>query len=72
MQLQVCNDAAAAKAEAHGLRVVMNRCPKMEYGKLSGEWNWVGGNTGVISSRRQTLHQNGRFQSLGIGTKKGY
>lgn len=47
MQLQVRNDAAAAKAEAAGLRVVMNRCPKMEYGKLSGEWGWVGGDPGV-------------------------
>ena len=70
MQLQVRNDAAAAKAEAAGLRVVMNRCPKMEYGKLSGEWGWVGGNAGVISSRRQQLHESGRMQSLGIGPRK--
>jgi uncharacterized protein len=69
MQLQVRNDAAAAKAEAAGLEVVMDRCPKMEYGKLSGEWAWVGGNAGVISSRRQSLHENGKFQSLGIGKK---
>lgn len=42
MQLQVRNDAAAAKAEDAGLRVVMNRCPKMEYGKTSSaEWGWV-------------------------------
>ena len=67
MQLMVRNDAAAAKAEAAGLKVVMNRCPKMEYGKLSGEWAWVGGNSGVISSKRQILHENGRLQSLGIG-----
>jgi uncharacterized protein len=70
MQLSVRNDAAAAKAEAAGLRVVMNRCPKMEYGKLSGEWGWVGGNSGVISSKRQSLHENGRMQSLGIGSKE--
>ena len=70
MQLQVRNDVAAAKAEAAGLRVVMNRCPKMEYGKLSGEWGWVGGNAGVISSRRQQLHESGRMQSLGIGPRK--
>ena len=69
MQLQVRNDAAAAKAEAAGLRVVMNRCPKMEYGKLSGEWGWVGGDPGFISSRRQQLHESGRVQSLGIGLK---
>jgi uncharacterized protein len=69
MQLQVRNDAAAANAEAAGLQVVMDRCPKMEYGKLSGEWAWVGGNAGVISSRRQSLHESGKFQSLGIGKK---
>ena len=69
MQLSVRNDAAAVKAEAAGLRVVMNRCPKMEYGKLSGEWGWVGGNSGVISSKRQSLHESGRMQSLGIGLK---
>jgi uncharacterized protein len=69
MQLGVRNDAAAAKAEAAGMTVVMNRCPKMEYGKLSGEWAWVGGNSGVISSKRQSLHENGRMQSLGLGQK---
>lgn len=67
MQLGVRNDAAAALAEAAGLQVVMNRCPKMEYGKLSGEWAWVGGNSGFISSKRQTLHESGKMQSLGIG-----
>ena len=69
MQLRVRNDEAAERAEAKGIRVVMNRCPKMEYGKLSGEWAWVGGNSGLISSRRQTLHHSGRIQSLGIGKK---
>lgn len=69
MQLEVRNDAAAALAEAAGLRVVMDRCPKMEYGKLSGEYAWVGGNAGVISSKRPILHASGRFQSLGIGDK---
>jgi uncharacterized protein len=67
MQLSVRNDEAAALAEAAGLRVVMNRCPKMEYGILSGEWGWVGGNSGVISSKRQSLHESGRLQSLGLG-----
>ena len=69
MQLSVRNDEAAAKAEAAGMRVVMNRCPKMEYGKLSGEWAWVGGDSGILSSRRQSLNENGRMQSLGIGKK---
>ncbi len=72
MQLSVRNDEAAAKAEAAGLQVVMNRCPKMEYGKLSGEWGWVGGDSGIISSRRQSLHESGKMQSLGLGPRKGY
>jgi len=70
MQLTVFNEEAAHKAEAQGIKVVMNRCPKMEYGKLCGEWNWVGGNSGMISSRRQTLHASGRIQSLGIADRK--
>ena len=72
MQLSVRNDEAASRAEAAGLRVVMNRCPKMEYGKLSGEWAWVGGDSGIISSRRQSLHESGKVQSLGLGPRKGY
>lgn len=68
MQLSVRNNEAAARAEAAGVKVVMNRCPKMEYGKLSGEYAWVGGNTGIISSRRQTLHKSGKMQSLGISS----
>lgn len=67
MQLSVRNDEAAARAEAAGLKVVMNRCPKMEYGKLSGEWAWVGGNSGILSSRRQSMHESGKMQSLGLG-----
>ena len=67
MQLTVRNDEAAKKAEAAGLKVVMDRCPKMEYGKLSGEWAWVGGASGIISSKKQTLHASGRMQSLGLG-----
>jgi hypothetical protein len=69
MQLSVRNDEAAAKAEAQGLKVVMNRCPKMEYGKLSGEWSWVGGNSGMISSKKQTLHASGKMQSLGLAPR---
>ncbi|HEX3217224.1 MAG TPA: CoA-binding protein [Aestuariivirgaceae bacterium] len=70
MQLSVRNDEAARLAEDRGIAVVMNRCPKMEYGKLSGEWAWVGGNPGLLSSRRQTRHASGRFQSLGIAPKR--
>ncbi len=70
MQLSVRDDAAAARAEAAGVQVVMNRCPKMEYGKLSGEWAWVGGDSGLVSSRRQSLHESGRMQSLGLGLRR--
>lgn len=69
MQLGVRNDAAAELAEADGIKVVMDRCPKMEFGKSSGEWAWVGGNSGQISSRRQVVNANGRMQSLGIAPK---
>jgi predicted CoA-binding protein len=52
MQLGVRNDAAAAKAEAAGLKVVMNRCPKIEYGRLSSEIGWIGVNSRTLSSKR--------------------
>lgn len=55
MQLGVRNDEAAAEAEAAGLAVVMNRCPKIEYGRLSGELGWAGVNTRVVSSRQPKL-----------------
>ena len=52
MQLGVRNDAAAARAEARGVKVVMNRCPKIEYGRLSGEIGWAGVNSRVLSARK--------------------
>jgi predicted CoA-binding protein len=64
MQLGVRNDEAAAKAEAAGLTVVMNRCPKIEYGRLSGEISWSGVNTRTISAKRPILRQG--FQKRGI------
>ena len=51
LQLGIRHDAAAAKAEAAGIEVVMNRCPKIEYGRLGGELGWYGVNSGIISSR---------------------
>lgn len=53
MQLGVRNDAAAQRAEAAGIKVVMNRCPKIEYSRLYGELSWGGFNSGVISSKRR-------------------
>lgn len=69
MQLGVRNDIAAAEAEAAGLQVVMNRCPKIEYGRLSGEIGWFGINTGIVSSKLPRLSPSG-IQSLSIPKRK--
>jgi predicted CoA-binding protein len=55
MQIGVINPEAAAKAEAAGLKVVMNRCPKIEYSRLHGELSWSGANSRIISSKRRKL-----------------
>jgi predicted CoA-binding protein len=67
MQLTVRNDEAAAKAEAAGVKVVMNRCPKIEYGRLSGEIGWNGVNSRVISSKKPIMRSG--FQSFGVRQK---
>ncbi|MGE0501983.1 MAG: CoA-binding protein [Rhizobiaceae bacterium] len=64
MQLTVRHDEAAAKAEAAGIKVVMNRCPKIEYGRLSGEIGWNGVNSRVLSSKKPLMRQG--FQSFGV------
>ena len=53
MQLGVRHDAAAAKAQAAGLTVIMDRCPKIEFGRLGGELSWSGVDSGVISAKRR-------------------
>lgn len=55
MQIGVRDDQAAARAERAGLRVVMNRCPKIEYGRLHSELGWGGIVSNIISSRRRRL-----------------
>lgn len=53
MQLGIVDAAAAARAERAGLKVVMDRCPKIEYARLNGEIGWQGINSRVITSRRR-------------------
>jgi predicted CoA-binding protein len=59
MQLGVRNDEAAKLAEDAGLKVVMNRCPKIEYGRLSGELSWAGVNSRRVSAKRPMLGAKG-------------
>ncbi|HZQ11521.1 MAG TPA: CoA-binding protein [Pseudolabrys sp.] len=66
MQLTIRNDEAAKLAEDAGLKVVMNRCPKIEYGRLSSEISWIGVNSRTLSSKRaQTLGKGVQRMSLG-------
>jgi predicted CoA-binding protein len=64
MQLGIRNDEAAALAEANGVKVVMNRCPKIEYGRLSSEIAWMGVNTRTISAKRAAV--TGGIQRLSL------
>jgi uncharacterized protein len=68
MQLGVRNDEAAALAEANGMKVVMNRCPKIEYGRLSSEIAWMGVNTRTLSSRKATI---GGIQRMSLNRTSG-
>jgi predicted CoA-binding protein len=70
MQLGIRNDDAAALAEAGGMKVVMNRCPKIEYGRLSSEIAWMGVNTRIISSKKATIGGVQRM-SLDRATARG-
>jgi uncharacterized protein len=64
MQLGARDDAAAAMAEAAGIKVVMNRCPKIEYGRLSSEISWMGVNSRTLSSKRLPAPTRGMQLSL--------
>ncbi len=55
MQLSIRNDEAAKLAEDAGLKVVMNRCPKIEYGRLSSEISWIGVNSRTLTSKRAKI-----------------
>ncbi|MFD2183126.1 CoA-binding protein [Rhodoplanes azumiensis] len=66
LQLGVRDDATAARAESHGIKVVMDRCPKIEYGRLSSEIGWMGVNSRTLSSRRAPMPQKG-VQRLSLG-----
>src|SRR6266481_3405215 len=64
MQLGARDDAAAAKAEAAGLKVVMNRCRAIEYGRLSSESSWMGVNSRTLSAKRAPMPTQGMRLSL--------
>ena len=68
MQLSVRNDEVAKLAEARGVKVVMNRCPKIEYARLCGEIGWAGVASNVISARKPRLQQG--FQRFGINRQE--
>jgi predicted CoA-binding protein len=72
MQLTIRNDAAAKRAEEAGMKVVMNRCPKIEYGRLSSEISWIGVNSRTLTSKRAQVLGKG-VQRMGIvhGTMQG-
>jgi predicted CoA-binding protein len=59
MQLGVINEEAAEMARAAGLTVVMDRCPKIEHGRFSGEIGWMGVNRKVIDNRKPLLFGKG-------------
>jgi hypothetical protein len=59
MQLGIRDEEAARLAEENGLKVVMNRCPKIEYGRLSSEIGWMGVNTRTLTAKRPKLDRRG-------------
>ena len=59
MQLGVISEEAETLAKEAGLTVIMDRCPKIEYGRLSGEIGWMGVNRKVIDNRKPLLFNKG-------------
>jgi predicted CoA-binding protein len=59
MQLGVRNEEVARRAEQAGLKVVMDRCPKIEYGRLSSEISWLGVNSRTLTSKKPRLSGRG-------------
>lgn len=71
MQLGVRNNEAAARAEAAGIKVVMNRCPKIEYGRLTSEIQWMGVNSRTLSSKRAPIPTSSMRLSLNRASVSG-
>jgi predicted CoA-binding protein len=70
MQLTMRNEEAAALAQAAGIKVVMNRCPKIEYGRLSSEISWMGINSRTLSSQRAQRYGKG-VQRMSLEERPG-
>jgi hypothetical protein len=71
LQLGVRDDVSAQRAEELGLKVVQNRCPKIEYGRLSSEISWMGVNSRTLTSRKPPLARGVQRLSLGRDTTAG-
>jgi O-acetylhomoserine (thiol)-lyase len=68
MQLGIRNDEAAAAGEAAGLEIIMNRCPKIEFGRLGGELSWSGVNSGIIQNRAPQAPRPRQFKERPSGS----
>eukprot|EP00035_Acanthoeca_spectabilis_P024472 m.453953 g.453953 ORF g.453953 m.453953 type:complete len:640 (+) comp20581_c0_seq1:24-1943(+) len=69
MQLGVVSEEGAQIAEAAGIDVVMDRCPKIEFSRLYGELGWHGFNSGVLSSKRRMPGQTAKDRDATVPTE---